>query len=63
MLYPFRNSKSPKSGLQERPWSAHTTPLCKSKKEMIPMNLQNRKRLTVLKNELMLAGGKDVGEG
>ena len=30
---------------------------------MIPMNLQNRKRLTNLENELMVAEGKDEWEG
>ena len=33
-------------------------------KEMIPMNLQNRDRLTDLENKLTVAGvGKDVGKG
>ena len=30
---------------------------------MIPMNLQNRKRLTDLENELTVAEGKDEWEG
>ena len=40
-------------------------PSPKSKKEMIQMNLQNRKRLTDLENKLMVTGaggrGKDDG--
>ena len=32
-------------------------------KEMMQMNLQNRKRLSDLQNKLMDARGKDVGEG
>ena len=30
---------------------------------MIQMNLQNRKKLTDLENELMVARGKDGGKG
>ena len=33
-----------------------------SKKEKIQMNVQNRKSLTDLENEFMVAGGKDVGK-
>ena len=32
--------------------------ICGIEKEMIQMNLQNRKRLTDLENELMVAEGK-----
>ena len=57
-MYPF----SPKTPLPSR---SHITlnrvPLYVESK-MIQMNLQNRKRLTDLENELMVAGGR-VGEG
>ena len=35
----------------------------KKKKKKIQRNLQNRKRLTDLENELMVAWGKDGGKG
>jgi len=41
-----------------------TSFICGIEKEIIQMNLQNRKRLTDLENELMVAsGGKDGGKG
>ena len=33
--------------------------ICGVQKETIQMNLQNRKRLTDLENELMVSGGRD----
>ena len=37
--------------------------ICGIYKEMVQMNLQNRKRLTDLGNELTVARGKDAGKG
>ena len=42
----------------------HTTSLvCGIEKEMIQMNLENRKGHTDLENELMVSGGKDQEKG
>ena len=38
-----------------------TSFICGIEKEIIQMNLQNRKRLTDLENELVVAEGKDGG--
>ena len=40
-----------------------TSLICEIYKEMIELNLQNRKRITDLKNKLMVAEGKEVEKG
>ena len=40
-----------------------TSLICEIYKEMIQLNLQNRKRITDLKNKLMVAEGKEVEKG
>ena len=40
-----------------------TSVICGIYKEMVRMNLKNRKRFTDVENELMVARGKDAGKG
>ena len=64
-----RNLDGPRDGHTERSKSdregemSHDFPYMWDRKEIIQVNLQNRKRLTDLENKLMVAGRGGNGEG